>query len=180
MATVNHEIRVLDPTVGPGQTATDVRCDRCNAAAKVRLNVRGGGDLLFCGHHADQHAEMLVPITLLAIVEEGFAWKGLKIDIKLPVTVQTIRDAVDLAIIEVQAVGSALWIDTALATRLFEPLVAASQFVALPELYRGTVAYLGTARVRGAAEVATVRILDGLRSLVNALATVDAQPAASE
>jgi len=180
MATVNHETRVLDPTVKPGQTATDVRCDRCNAAAKVRVEVRGGGDLLFCGHHADQHAEMLVKIAERVIVEQGFAWKGLKIEFELPVTAQTIRDAVDLAIMEVQAVGSALWIDTTLATRLFEPLAAASQFVSLPELYRGTVAYLGTARVGGAAEVATLRILDGLRSLANALATVDAQPATSE
>lgn len=42
---------------GPALTALD-RCDRCGAQAVVRAVLRHG-DLLFCGHHARQHAEAL-------------------------------------------------------------------------------------------------------------------------
>jgi len=35
------------------------RCDRCGAAAKVRAVLDGGGELLFCGHHAKAHEERL-------------------------------------------------------------------------------------------------------------------------
>jgi hypothetical protein len=31
------------------------RCDRCGAAPKVRALLDGGGELLFCGHHARAH-----------------------------------------------------------------------------------------------------------------------------
>jgi hypothetical protein len=31
------------------------RCDRCGATAKVRALLGGGGELLFCGHHARAH-----------------------------------------------------------------------------------------------------------------------------
>ncbi len=30
------------------------RCDRCGAQAFVRATLPGGGDLLFCGHHAHE------------------------------------------------------------------------------------------------------------------------------
>lgn len=30
------------------------RCDRCGAQGKVRVLLAGGGDLVFCGHHARQ------------------------------------------------------------------------------------------------------------------------------
>jgi hypothetical protein len=30
------------------------RCDRCGARGKVRVVLAGGGDLVFCGHHARQ------------------------------------------------------------------------------------------------------------------------------
>ena len=39
-------------------TAED-RCDRCGAAARVRAVLPGGGELLFCGHHAKEHAARL-------------------------------------------------------------------------------------------------------------------------
>ncbi len=32
-------------------TAAD-HCDRCGARAQVRVVLPGGGDLVFCGHHA--------------------------------------------------------------------------------------------------------------------------------
>lgn len=35
------------------------RCDRCNAAARMRALLPAGNELLFCGHHADQHAPRL-------------------------------------------------------------------------------------------------------------------------
>jgi hypothetical protein len=34
-----------------GLTAAD-RCDRCGAQAYVRASLGGGGELLFCAHHA--------------------------------------------------------------------------------------------------------------------------------
>ena len=37
------------------------RCDRCGAAAQVRVTLRAG-ELHFCGHHARQHAARLVEI----------------------------------------------------------------------------------------------------------------------
>lgn len=39
-------------------TAAD-RCDRCGAAARVRAVLPGGGELLFCAHHAKEHAARL-------------------------------------------------------------------------------------------------------------------------
>ena len=39
-------------------TAAD-RCDRCGAAAVVRAVLPGGGELLFCGHHAREHSARL-------------------------------------------------------------------------------------------------------------------------
>ena len=39
-------------------TAQD-RCDRCGAQAYVRAVLPGGGDLLFCRHHARTHGTKL-------------------------------------------------------------------------------------------------------------------------
>lgn len=39
-------------------TAAD-RCDRCGAAAAVRVTLPSGGELLFCGHHANEHSARL-------------------------------------------------------------------------------------------------------------------------
>lgn len=39
-------------------TAAD-RCDRCGAAARVRAVLVTGGELLFCQHHANEHADRL-------------------------------------------------------------------------------------------------------------------------
>jgi hypothetical protein len=35
------------------------RCDRCGAQAYVRVTLGGGGELMFCAHHARQHEERL-------------------------------------------------------------------------------------------------------------------------
>ncbi|MBM3688406.1 MAG: hypothetical protein FJW80_01900 [Actinobacteria bacterium] len=41
--------------------AASDRCDGCGAQAYVRVTLIGGGDLLFCGHHWNRHAEALRP-----------------------------------------------------------------------------------------------------------------------
>lgn len=46
----------------PALTALD-RCDRCGAKAVVRVTFEHGG-LLFCGHHARQHAEALARVAV--------------------------------------------------------------------------------------------------------------------
>ncbi len=38
----------------PELTTAD-RCDRCGAAARVRVILPSGGELLFCGHHSRQY-----------------------------------------------------------------------------------------------------------------------------
>jgi hypothetical protein len=38
-------------------------CDRCGAQAYVRVVLPGGGELLFCAHHARQHGEALARIA---------------------------------------------------------------------------------------------------------------------
>ncbi len=55
-------------TAAPDLTAQD-RCDRCGAQAVVRA-VLAHGDLLFCGHHARQHADAL---TQAAVSVDGSA-----------------------------------------------------------------------------------------------------------
>jgi hypothetical protein len=39
-------------------TAVD-RCDRCGAQAYLRVQLKGGFELLFCAHHAREHSEKL-------------------------------------------------------------------------------------------------------------------------
>ena len=61
-------------TVAP--PAADERCDRCNAAAKLRVRLAGGGELVFCGHHANKYAEDLVKITGEFATDPDFSWRG--------------------------------------------------------------------------------------------------------
>ena len=35
------------------------RCDRCGAQAYLRVELAGGGELLFCAHHAREHGDRL-------------------------------------------------------------------------------------------------------------------------
>lgn len=39
------------------------RCDRCGAQAFVRVEFTGGGELLFCAHHARKHDEKLREVS---------------------------------------------------------------------------------------------------------------------
>jgi len=52
------------------------RCDRCAAAGKLRLTLLAGGDLVFCGHHANQHAQELLRLASLITTVDGFEWRG--------------------------------------------------------------------------------------------------------
>ncbi|MCF0095681.1 hypothetical protein [Micromonospora sp. MH99] len=56
--------------------AADERCDRCNAAGKLRITLAGGSELVFCGHHANKYAEDLVKITERFATEPDFSWRG--------------------------------------------------------------------------------------------------------
>jgi hypothetical protein len=40
------------------------RCDRCGAQAYLRVHLGGGGDLLFCAHHAREHGEKLREVAV--------------------------------------------------------------------------------------------------------------------
>ena len=48
---------------GPSLTAED-RCDRCGAQAYIRVELAGGGELLFCAHHGREHADKLRTVAL--------------------------------------------------------------------------------------------------------------------
>ena len=53
-------------------TAAD-RCDRCGAAARVRAVLPTGGELLFCQHHANKHADKLRELEARIDTESAFA-----------------------------------------------------------------------------------------------------------
>ncbi len=54
----------MDTAVAPTPqfTALD-RCDRCGAQAYVRVELASGGELLFCAHHAREHAVKLQQVA---------------------------------------------------------------------------------------------------------------------
>lgn len=53
---------------GPALSAAD-RCDRCGAQAFLRAQMPGGGELLFCGHHAREHGSRLREVAITVIDE---------------------------------------------------------------------------------------------------------------
>lgn len=71
----------MTPTLTPPPAtvaipAADERCDRCNASGKLRITTAGGGQLVFCGHHANKYAEQLVKIAVQVAVDPEFTWRG--------------------------------------------------------------------------------------------------------
>ena len=72
----------MTPTLTPPSETTvrppaGEQCDRCLAAAKLRVQVAGGGDLVFCGHHANKYAEDLVKIAIEVFADPEFTnWRG--------------------------------------------------------------------------------------------------------
>jgi hypothetical protein len=61
------------------QPPADERCDRCNAVGKLRIRVAEGGDLVFCGHHANKYAEQLVKVAMETRADPEFAWRGMNL-----------------------------------------------------------------------------------------------------
>ena len=64
---------------GPTVTVTAQvveRCDSCGAAGKVQATFPTGGELTFCGHHANRFAAGLLASAALIMVELGFGWRG--------------------------------------------------------------------------------------------------------
>lgn len=64
----------MTPTLTPPHT-TDAplageRCDRCTAAAKVRAVLPGGGDLVFCGHHANRYDADLKKVAVKIVRDD--------------------------------------------------------------------------------------------------------------
>ena len=51
------------------------RCDRCGAAAKLRMALAEGG-LAFCGHHANANADAIVRNAGQVVVAAEFSWVG--------------------------------------------------------------------------------------------------------
>jgi hypothetical protein len=70
----------MTPTLTPPEAtappAAEERCDRCNAAGKLRVVLAGGGELVFCGHHANKYAPELVKIAVEAVAVPDFQWRG--------------------------------------------------------------------------------------------------------
>ena len=66
---------LLSPDIITVASLTE-RCDRCSAAAKLEVTLASGGELAFCGHHANRHHEDIVRVAERILVEEGFAWAG--------------------------------------------------------------------------------------------------------
>lgn len=55
----------------------DEYCDRCTASAKLSLVLHAGGDLAFCGHHANRHVDDILAQAARVSVEDGFSWRGM-------------------------------------------------------------------------------------------------------
>lgn len=54
----------MTTAVAPSKPLTAVdRCDRCGAQAYLRVELAGGGELLFCAHHAREHGDKLREIA---------------------------------------------------------------------------------------------------------------------
>lgn len=39
------------------------RCDRCGSQAYLRVTLASGSELLFCAHHAKEHAQALAKVA---------------------------------------------------------------------------------------------------------------------
>jgi hypothetical protein len=66
----------LTPPLTAAPPETGDRCDRCSAAAKLRIMIAGDGELMFCGHHANRYAEDLAKITIRYAEAPDFQWRG--------------------------------------------------------------------------------------------------------
>lgn len=49
-------------------------CDRCGFQAKLALELTAGGELAFCGHHANQHAMDILRTAGKIYLLDDFSW----------------------------------------------------------------------------------------------------------
>ncbi|HEV7898598.1 MAG TPA: hypothetical protein VGP31_12210 [Planosporangium sp.] len=56
------------------------RCDRCGTAAKLGLVLATGGELTFCGHHANTYADTILATAESVFLDSGFDWRGAPYD----------------------------------------------------------------------------------------------------
>jgi hypothetical protein len=61
-------------------TAED-RCDRCGAAAMVRVQLSGGTDLLFCSHHFREHEVRLREVAIEVLDQTQEPDRSIDIDL---------------------------------------------------------------------------------------------------
>lgn len=54
----------LTPTMTPVPPTAHDRCDRCGARGMVRIILAGGGELVFCSHHAREYDTKLREIAV--------------------------------------------------------------------------------------------------------------------
>ncbi|MEU8815798.1 hypothetical protein [Paractinoplanes atraurantiacus] len=66
---------LLSPEIVTVDSLTD-RCDRCSAAARLTVTLTSGGELAFCGHHANRHHEDISRVGERITLEQGFEWAG--------------------------------------------------------------------------------------------------------
>jgi hypothetical protein len=66
---------LLSPEITTSDSVTE-RCDRCSAAAKLVVTLVSGGDLAFCGHHANRHHEDILRVAEHIVLEAEFGWAG--------------------------------------------------------------------------------------------------------
>lgn len=66
---------LLSPEITTVASLTE-RCDRCSAAAKLEVALASGGELAFCGHHANRHHADITRVAERIVLEDGFEWAG--------------------------------------------------------------------------------------------------------
>ncbi|GIF06093.1 DUF7455 domain-containing protein [Actinoplanes siamensis] len=66
---------LLSPEIDTVGELTE-RCDRCGAAAKLEVTLSSGGDLAFCGHHANRMHAQIARVGSKVRLEKGFFWAG--------------------------------------------------------------------------------------------------------
>ena len=53
----------MTPVLAPTPLSAADRCDRCGARAYLRAVLPSGSALLFCAHHAREHADKLASVA---------------------------------------------------------------------------------------------------------------------
>jgi hypothetical protein len=66
----------LTPTTSPAPPSAGDRCDRCRAQAKTRVVLPGGGDLVFCGHHAREYETTIREVAAEVFKAEDEVFKA--------------------------------------------------------------------------------------------------------